>query len=185
MFEYQKQKSPRTKTRVLEIPILGEKNKMNFDVLQVEAAGRDNNQNKIRSTGVRISQIDDSHVRFVLHKNIGDGEVDVAIEKIKYVIGKIDSGSRWLVRHVAVTVIDVFFEKKSFPCNTEINFKKRKKYLFIDEILVLALFFFRPMMSTSFRPFLLLSQRRRCEFEWRETLSFWQNWIWLTHVFTE
>ncbi|KAE9541148.1 hypothetical protein AGLY_004393 [Aphis glycines] len=47
--------------------------------------------NKIRSIAVRISQINDARVRVVTHKNITDEEVDMAIEKIKYVIGKIDT----------------------------------------------------------------------------------------------
>lgn len=51
----------------------------------------DNNLNKIRSTSVRISQINDTSVRIVLHKDVTNEDVDVAIEKIKYVISKIGS----------------------------------------------------------------------------------------------
>ncbi|XP_026823295.1 probable low-specificity L-threonine aldolase 2 isoform X1 [Rhopalosiphum maidis] len=47
--------------------------------------------NKIRSTAVRIAQINDARVRIVTHKNITDEDVDMAIEKIKYVIEKINT----------------------------------------------------------------------------------------------
>jgi len=46
----------------------------------------------VASTAVRIAPIDDTNVRIVLHKNIGDEHVNAAIEKIKYVIGKVDRG---------------------------------------------------------------------------------------------
>lgn len=54
----------------------------------------DENLNKIRSTAVRIAQIDDASVRMVLHKNITEEDVTMAIEKIRYVIKNIDSRSR-------------------------------------------------------------------------------------------
>lgn len=60
--------------------------------MQVHAEERDN-LNEIRSTVVKITQINDSTVRIVLHKNITDEDVNIAIDKIKYVIGKIDSSS--------------------------------------------------------------------------------------------
>uniref|UniRef100_A0A2S2P9H2 L-allo-threonine aldolase n=2 Tax=Schizaphis graminum TaxID=13262 RepID=A0A2S2P9H2_SCHGA len=47
--------------------------------------------NKIRSTAVKISQINNARVRVVTHKNITDEDVDMAIEKIKYVIEKINT----------------------------------------------------------------------------------------------
>lgn len=57
----------------------------------MDADGGDSkSNNKIRSTAVRIAQINDARVRFVTHKNITDKDLDMAIEKIKYVIGKID-----------------------------------------------------------------------------------------------
>lgn len=43
------------------------------------------------STAVRIAQINDAIVRIVVHKNITDEDVDIAIEKIIYVIGKLGS----------------------------------------------------------------------------------------------
>lgn len=41
------------------------------------------------STAVRISYLYDGCVRLVLHKDISEKDVDMAIEKIKYVIEKI------------------------------------------------------------------------------------------------
>lgn len=58
---------------------------------QVDSDKLDNNLNKIRSTSVRISQINDASVRMVLHKDVTDEDADAAVEKIKYVIGKIGS----------------------------------------------------------------------------------------------
>lgn len=48
---------------------------------------------KIKSTSVRISYLYEGCVRLVLHKNISKEDVDTAIEKIKYVIGKISSSN--------------------------------------------------------------------------------------------
>ncbi|XP_015373180.1 PREDICTED: probable low-specificity L-threonine aldolase 2 [Diuraphis noxia] len=62
------------------------------ELIKVDADGCDSmSNNKIRSTAVRIAQINDARVRIVTHKNITDKDVDMAIEKIKYVIGKIDA----------------------------------------------------------------------------------------------
>jgi len=49
--------------------------------------------NEINLTSVRISYLYKGCVRFVLHKDISEEDVDMAIEKIKYVIGKIKSSS--------------------------------------------------------------------------------------------
>lgn len=49
----------------------------------------DDNLNKVNLTSVRISCLYEGCVRLVLHKNISEEDVDMAIEKIKYVIGKI------------------------------------------------------------------------------------------------
>ncbi|XP_022162897.1 probable low-specificity L-threonine aldolase 2 isoform X1 [Myzus persicae] len=62
------------------------------ELIKVDADGLDSKtNNKIRSTAVRIAQINDARVRIVTHKKITDTDVDMAIEKIKYVIGKIDT----------------------------------------------------------------------------------------------
>lgn len=67
-------------------------NFVNINILQVDVDERDN-LNEIRSTVVKISQMNDSSVRIVLHKNITDRDVDIAIEKIKYAIRKINSNN--------------------------------------------------------------------------------------------
>lgn len=51
----------------------------------------DNISNEINLTSVRISYLYKGCVRFVLHKDISEEDVDMAIKKIKYVIGKIIS----------------------------------------------------------------------------------------------
>jgi len=62
-----------------------------LSLTQVDAdAGDSKSNNKVRSTAVRIAQINNARVRFVTHKNITDKDLDMAIEKIKYVIEKID-----------------------------------------------------------------------------------------------
>jgi len=57
-------------------------------IIQVDNDG-DDNPTKINLTSVRISYLYEGCVRLVLHKNISEEDVDMAIEKIKYVIGKI------------------------------------------------------------------------------------------------
>uniref|UniRef100_A0A2S2P3L6 L-allo-threonine aldolase n=1 Tax=Schizaphis graminum TaxID=13262 RepID=A0A2S2P3L6_SCHGA len=61
-------------------------------LLKVDNEG-DDIPNEINSTSVRISYLYKGCVRFVLHKDISEEDVDMAIEKIKYVIGKIKSSS--------------------------------------------------------------------------------------------
>jgi len=57
-------------------------------IIQVDNEN-DDNLNKVNLTSVRISCLYEGCVRLVLHKNISEEDVDMAIEKIKYVIGKI------------------------------------------------------------------------------------------------
>lgn len=59
-------------------------------LLKVDDEG-DDNLHKVNLTSVRISYLYEGCVRLVLHKNISEEDVDMAIEKIKYVIGKISS----------------------------------------------------------------------------------------------
>lgn len=49
----------------------------------------DNNKNKINSTAVKTSNLYEGCVRVVLHKDITEEDVDMAIEKIKHVIEEI------------------------------------------------------------------------------------------------
>ncbi|VVC40106.1 Hypothetical protein CINCED_3A012779 [Cinara cedri] len=51
----------------------------------------DDDDDRSRLTAVRIVQINDTSLRMVLHKDITDEDVDLAIGKIKYVVGKIDA----------------------------------------------------------------------------------------------
>jgi len=62
-----------------------------IDLLKVDGDEEDIVIKKIRSTAVRVAQINDKSIRIVLNKNIAETDVDMAIEKLKYVIGKIGS----------------------------------------------------------------------------------------------
>lgn len=64
-----------------------------FNVIIIQTDDENDNPNKINSTAVRISNLYEGSVRIVLHKNITEEEVDMAIEKIKYVVEQISSSS--------------------------------------------------------------------------------------------
>ncbi|XP_026805161.1 probable low-specificity L-threonine aldolase 2 [Rhopalosiphum maidis] len=64
-----------------------------YDMLLKVNNEDDDIPNEINLTSVRISYLYKGCVRFVLHKDISEEDVDMAIEKIKYVIGKIKSSS--------------------------------------------------------------------------------------------
>ncbi|XP_060852172.1 uncharacterized protein LOC132930356 [Rhopalosiphum padi] len=64
-----------------------------YDMLLKVNNEDDDIPNEINLTSVRISYLYKGCVRLVLHKDISEEDVDMAIEKIKYVIGKIKSSS--------------------------------------------------------------------------------------------